>query len=84
MLILTRKSGESVVIGDDIEITVLGVRGGQVRLGVTAPKEVKVHRDEVYRKLREGGDRAVAGASDAGREADDHNSSLPLERREVS
>ena len=53
MLILTRKVGESVVIDDDIEVTVLGIKGGQVRLGVTAPAEVKVHRDEVYRKLNE-------------------------------
>ena len=49
MLILTRKVGESVLIGDDISITVLSVRGNQVKLGVQAPKEVSVHREEIYR-----------------------------------
>ncbi|PRK31738.1 Carbon storage regulator, partial [Haemophilus influenzae] len=48
MLILTRKVGESVLIGDDISITVLSVRGNQVKLGVEAPKEVSVHREEIY------------------------------------
>ena len=48
MLILTRKVGESVLIGDDISITVLSVRGNQVKLGVQAPKEVSVHREEIY------------------------------------
>lgn len=47
MLILTRKVGESVLIGDDISITVLSVRGNQVKLGVQAPKEVSVHREEI-------------------------------------
>ena len=62
MLILTRKVGESVIIGDDIEVTVLGIKGGQVRLGLTAPAEVKVHRDEVYRKLHEDQHEAVSDA----------------------
>lgn len=48
MLVLTRKSGESIVIGDDVVITVLEVRGGQVRLGVEAPRDVVVHRSEVH------------------------------------
>lgn len=51
MLILTRRIGESVVIGNDIEITVLGVKGNQVRLGVNAPKNVSVHRDEIYKRI---------------------------------
>jgi carbon storage regulator len=51
MLILTRKIGETVVIGDDVDITVLGVKGNQVRLGVKAPKEVSVHREEIYERI---------------------------------
>lgn len=52
MLILTRRIGESVMIGDDIAVTVLGVKGGQVRLGVEAPSNVAVHREEIYRRIR--------------------------------
>ena len=52
MLILTRKVGESVLIGDDISITVLSVRGNQVKLGVEAPKEVSVHREEIYQRIK--------------------------------
>ena len=51
MLILTRKVGESVLIGEDISITVLSVRGNQVKLGVQAPKEVSVHREEIYQRF---------------------------------
>jgi len=53
MLILTRKLGESINIGDDIKITVLGIHGRQVRLGVIAPQEITVHREEVYFKIQE-------------------------------
>ncbi|OOF82731.1 carbon storage regulator [Rodentibacter ratti] len=52
MLILTRKVGESVLIGDDISITVLSVRGNQVKLGVQAPKEISVHREEIYQQIK--------------------------------
>ena len=52
MLILTRKIGESLIIGDDIEITVLSVRGNQVKLGVNAPKEIAVHRQEIYERIK--------------------------------
>lgn len=52
MLILTRKVGEVLVIGDEIEVTVLGVRGQQVRLGIKAPKDVSVHRQEIYDKIQ--------------------------------
>lgn len=52
MLILTRKVGEVLVIGDDVEVTVLGVRGQQVRLGIKAPKDVSVHRQEIYDKIQ--------------------------------
>ena len=53
MLILPRKVGESVIIGDDITITVLSVRGNQVKLGVQAPKEVSVHREEIYQRIQQ-------------------------------
>ncbi len=52
MLVLSRREGESVVIGNDIVITVLEVRGGQIRLGVDAPRSIQVHREEVYREVR--------------------------------
>lgn len=54
MLILTRRAGQSIMIGDDIRVTVLAVNTYQVRLGVTAPKDVAVHRDEIYEKIRNG------------------------------
>ena len=52
MLILTRRLSESLMIGDEITITVLGVKGNQVRLGVDAPKDVAVHREEIYERIR--------------------------------
>jgi carbon storage regulator len=61
MLILTRKLGESVTIGDDIKITILGVRGRQVRLGIIAPQKVTIHREEIYFKIQEENKRAVGG-----------------------
>jgi carbon storage regulator len=60
MLILTRKLGESVTIGDDIKITILGVRGRQVRLGIIAPQKVTIHREEIYFKIQEENKRALA------------------------
>ncbi|MDU5696193.1 MAG: carbon storage regulator CsrA [Haemophilus parainfluenzae] len=59
MLILTRKVGESVLIGDDISITVLSVRGNQVKLGVQAPKEVSVHREEIYQRILQSKDEHI-------------------------
>jgi len=51
MLVLSRKAEESMFIGDDIKITVLDIRGGQVRIGITAPQDIKIHREEVYDRI---------------------------------
>ena len=59
MLILTRRVGETLMVGDDVTVTVLGAKGNQVRIGVNAPKDVAVHREEIYERIRketEGGD----------------------------
>jgi carbon storage regulator len=52
MLILTRRISESIIVGDDVKITVLGVKGNQVRLGIDAPKDLSVHREEIYERIK--------------------------------
>jgi carbon storage regulator len=53
MLVLSRRIGESLVIADDIRLTILGVSGGQVRVGIEAPKQISVHREEIYEKIQQ-------------------------------
>jgi len=67
MLVLTRKAGESIVIGNEITVTVVEVRNGQVRLGIEAPRSIEVHRKEVYEQVMA---QNVAAASQAGSAAD--------------
>lgn len=65
MLILARKINESIMIGDDIEIVVVDIKGDQVKLGIRAPKKVSVHRTEVYREIQEQNRRAAASPTSA-------------------
>ena len=73
MLILTRRVGESVVIGEDVTVTVLGVKGNQVRIGINAPKTVAVHREEIFERIKNGSVRGPEGANL------DETSSVPRE-----
>ena len=65
MLVLTRRAGESVMIGDDVIITVLEARGDVIRLGIQAPRDVQVHREEVYRELQASNREAASPTEDA-------------------
>jgi carbon storage regulator len=74
MLILTRRVGESVVIGEDVTVTVLGVKGNQVRIGINAPKTVAVHREEIFERIKNG-----RTAGDGNTPGEGEKSSLPRE-----
>ncbi|MFT7127955.1 MAG: carbon storage regulator [Gammaproteobacteria bacterium] len=69
MLILTRKIGESLMIGDDVTISVLGVKGNQVRIGIDAPKHIQVHREEIYNRIQN----EKLGVSDSKEEESDNS-----------
>jgi len=73
MLILTRRVGETVMVGDEITVTVLGVKGNQVRIGVNAPRNVSVHREEIYQRIRseQEEDGAEKDEADEARDPDD-------------
>lgn len=76
MLILTRRVGETVMIGDDVTMTILGVKGNQVRVGINAPRDVAVHREEIYERIKRGRQGAVAPAPGAPSSGEDHGREL--------
>lgn len=65
MLILTRRIGEVLRIGDDVSITILGIKGNQVRIGIDAPKDVAVHREEIYQRIKREQGQAAAPSDEA-------------------
>ena len=66
MLILTRRVGETLIIGDNVTVTVLGVKGNQVRIGVNAPKDVTVHREEIYERIKKEKEQNHTSSDDEG------------------
>jgi carbon storage regulator len=74
MLILTRRVGETVMIGNDVTVTVLGVKGNQVRIGVNAPRDVAVHREEIFERIKR---EEQDGAATAGHGGNGHGTSFP-------
>lgn len=79
MLILTRRTGETVMIGNDVTLTVLGVKGNQVRIGINAPKNVPVHRSEIYERIK----RELMGRKINGNVSDDQPSPHVEPRRKL-
>jgi carbon storage regulator len=83
MLILTRRPGESLTIGDDVVVTVVGVSGNQIRLGITAPQEVRVLRAEIHKGMREE-NRAAANALDTNSKLEDTATPVRGQEKEKS
>lgn len=82
MLILTRRAGETLMIGDDVTITVLGVKGNQVRIGVNAPKNVAVHREEIYQRIQQ--EKQQGSAATPVNDADSIGNQIPRKMRSDS